>query len=242
MCGRFAQTQSGAAIASHFQLETGPDVLPRYNIAPTQPVSVITQSRKTQKRYCHDKTWGLVPRWAKIIDSSKRLINARAETVASKPTFKDAFQRRRCLIVADSFYEWQQPAASKAAPAAPGATPQKAVKQPFLIQLKTKALFAFAGLWEYREVPNQQPHFSCTILTTSPNALMASIHHRMPVILPAEEYDLWLDPSTRDLDALQNLLRPYPDREMTAIPIGTAVNNPKNDRPEVQEPCLTQEI
>ncbi|MBE7381754.1 MAG: SOS response-associated peptidase [Leptolyngbya sp. SIO1E4] len=225
MCGRFSQTQSGERIAAAFQLNRIPDLTPRYNIAPTQSVSVITQSRRTQDREHHQKQWGLIPGWAKASTMGQRLINARAETVAEKPAFRNAFQRRRCLIIADGFYEWQR-------------SPQSHVKQPFLIQLKTRSPFAFAGLWErWQDPTTQQQVFSCTILTTQPNRVMGPIHDRMPVMLAPEEYDVWLDPSFYNPGVLETLLDPYDDEAMVAIPISTAINNPRNDSDTVQQPC-----
>lgn len=224
MCGRFSQTQSGEAIAEAFQLSTIPQLKPRYNIAPTQPVSVITQLQRRQERVHHQKRWGLIPGWAKDSSSGNRLINARAETVATKPTFRRAFQRRRCLVVADGFYEWQRSA-------------QNGTKQPFLIQLASKQSFAFAGIWErWQEPDTHELIFSCTILTTQPNALMVPIHNRMPVILRPETYDAWLDPSFYNPGMLEAMLQPYDSAAMITIPIGTAINNPQNDSDSVQQP------
>ena len=222
MCGRFSQTQSGEAIADAFQLSTPPAVTPRYNIAPTQRVTVITQPWQKPERVHHQKHWGLIPGWAKDASQGSRLINARAETVAHKPTFRKAFQRRRCLVIADGFYEWQQSSGGGS-------------KQPFLIQLASKQLFAFAGLWERWQEPNTREQiFSCTILTTQPNSLMAPIHNRMPVILGPEAYDAWLDPSFYNPGMLESLLRPYASEAMITTPISTAINNPQNDSESVQ--------
>ncbi|NER81265.1 MAG: SOS response-associated peptidase [Leptolyngbya sp. SIO1D8] len=239
MCGRFSQTQSGEEIASAFQLDIAPQIKLRYNIAPTQAVSVITQSHRTQKRVHHQKYWGLVPSWAKDSRIGQRLINARSETVAEKPAFRSAFQRRRCLVIADGFYEWQR-VSSAEMNALKTDQPQKSskntTKQPFLIQLKTKTLFAFAGLWERWQDPDtHQSFFSCTILTTQPNDLMAPIHGRMPVILAPENYHVWLDPSFYTPGLLKTLLRPYEASAMMAKPISTAINNPRNDSAKVQE-------
>ncbi|MEL7316489.1 MAG: SOS response-associated peptidase [Cyanobacteria bacterium J06559_3] len=249
MCGRFSQTHSGTAIAEAFQLSVTPDLTPRYNIAPTQAVSVVTQSRRTDERVHHQKRWGLVPKWAKDIGLGNRLINARAETVATKPAFRTAFQRRRCLVVTDGFYEWQRTPTT----ASPSGNPSEAAthetsspspsnrgptKQPFFIQLASRSPFAFAGLWErWQDPETSEPVFSCTILTIRPNDLMASIHHRMPVILPPEAYEAWLDPSFYNPGTLESLLRPYDTVEMTATPISTAINNPRNDSERVQQPC-----
>ena len=239
MCGRFSQTQSGEVIAEAFQLSTVPGLTPRYNIAPTQLVSVITQSPKTKQRIHHQKRWGLIPGWAKDTSLGNRLINARSETVAEKPAFRNAFQRRRCLVVADGFYEWQQlpPGETMSEPSAVPTSPSEQTKQPFFIQLASRSPFAFAGLWErWQDPETQQPLFSCTILTTQPNSLMATIHHRMPVILNPDAYDTWLNPSAYNPGVLEALLRPYATTAMTVTPISTAINNPRNDSESIQQP------
>ena len=241
MCGRFSQTHSGDTIAEVFQLSTVPDITPHYNVAPTQAVSIITQLHRTDERVHHQKRWGLIPKWAKDISIGSRLINARAETIAAKPSFRDAFQRRRCLVVADGFYEWQRSPAQGSATSENGVSSPRSrgqTKQPFLIQLASQSLFAFAGLWErWQDPETHESIFSCTILTTQPNDLMVSIHHRMPVILPPAAYDTWLSPSFYNQGALESLLCPYEATAMTATPIGTAINNPRNDSAIVQQPC-----
>lgn len=224
MCGRFAQTHSGSAVAQAFQLTAVPDLSPRYNIAPSQNVSVVVQSRRTGDRLHHAKQWGLVPGWSKDLQIGHKLINARSETVADKPAFRDALQRRRCLIVADGFYEWQR--ATKGQP-----------KQPHLIQLQGRSLFALAGLWErWRSPQTQETHFSCTILTTAANALMVPIHHRMPVILPPSAYAAWLDPTHYNRGELMALLHPYDAGAMQAIAISNAINHPQHEDIAVQSP------
>ena len=224
MCGRFAQTHDGAAVAQAFQLSVAPELAPRYNIAPSQAVSVIVQSRRTGDRLHHGKQWGLVPAWSKDTKIGHKLINARSETVADKPAFRSAFQKRRCLIVADGFYEWQRAA-------------KGAAKQPYLIRLPERSLFAFAGLWErWRSPETNESYFSCTILTTAANVLMAPIHHRMPVILPPAAYDAWLDSTHYNRGELTHLLQPYEADAMSAIAISSAVNNPQHDDATVQAP------
>lgn len=224
MCGRFAQTHTGEAIAQAFQLAVTPELTPRYNIAPSQPVSVIVQSRQAGDRQHHDKKWGLVPGWSKDPKIGHKLINARAETVAEKPSFRNAFQKRRCLIVADGFYEWQK-------------APKGQDKQPYLIQLQERSPFAFAGLWErWRSPETDEPLFSCTILTTTANEKVAEIHHRMPVILPAAAYDPWLDPAHTNRGELESLLQPYDADAMQTTAISTAINSPKNADASVQNP------
>lgn len=187
-------------------------------------MSVITQSRRSGDRTHHAKQWGLIPGWSKEANVGYKLINARAETVAEKPSFRKAFQKRRCLIVADGFYEWQT-------------APKGQDKQPYLIQLKSRSLFAFAGLWErWRPSETEEPVFSCTILTTAANAAMAPIHHRMPVILPSATYEPWLDPTHYNRGELEALLTPYEPEAMAAIAITPEVNNPRHDSASVQTP------
>src|SRR6476469_2163807 len=194
MCGRFTQSQSASTIAATFHVATVPGLLPRYNIAPTQPVPAILVSEEPAERELRQLRWGLIPSWAKDSSMAARMINARAETVAEKPAFRTAFRQRRCLIVADGFYEWQR---------------LERKKQPFYYRLQDQQPFAFAGLWEHWQSPEGDPIDSCTILTTQANELLAQIHDRMPVILPPDRYDLWLDPTMRQPEPLQSLLQPY---------------------------------
>ena len=219
MCGRYTQTKSGEAIARTFNLATPPDPQPRYNISPTQPISAIAQTNEDREYRIFQ--WGLVPSWSKDPSIGSRMINARSETVAEKPSFRAAFKRRRCLVLADGFYEWQRTGGKK---------------QPYYIQVKDQEMFGFAGLWETWESGDGSHLESCTILTTEPNGLMETIHNRMPVILHPEDFDLWLDPSLQDGQHLQHLLRPYEDEAMAAYAVSTVVNNPRNERPECVEP------
>ena len=161
----------------------------------------------------------MIPSWAKDPSIGNRLINARAETLTEKPSFRSAFRRRRCLVLADGFYEWRQ-------------IPGQKGKVPMYIQMKDRELFAFAGLWEHWNAPDGSHILSCTIITTSPNPLMEEIHNRMPVILPKEGYSLWLSPDEEDPQMLSELLRPYPHEEMMAYPVSTMVNSPANESPE----------
>jgi putative SOS response-associated peptidase YedK len=224
MCGRYTLTQSGGAIATAFDLGQVPEVVPRYNIAPTQPVPAILATAEAERQF-KLLYWGLIPSWSKDFKIGARLINARAETVAEKPSFRAAFKRRRCLIVADGFYEWQR---------------LDTGKQPYYIyvghQMDDHPPFAFAGLWEHWESSDGDWIDSCTILTTAANDLMHPIHERMPVILPEADYDLWLDPTVQSADKLQALLQPYPSEAMTAYPVSTAVNSPKHDDPALLQP------
>ena len=224
MCGRFTQTQSGKAVAAAFDLPEVPTLEPRYNIAPSQPVLAVTAAdalNGASQRELRAFQWGLVPSWAKDPKIGNRMINARSETVAEKPSFRAAFKRRRCLIVADGFYEWQKTSGS--------------TKQPFHIHLDDHRVFGFAGLWEHWESGDGSLLETCTILTTAPNELMASIHNRMPVILPADDYEAWLDPTLQDRGFLESLLEPYDADAMQAYPVSTQVNNPRHDQAE----CLT---
>jgi putative SOS response-associated peptidase YedK len=165
--------------------------------------------------------WGLIPSWAKDPKIGNQCINAKAETVAEKPSFRSAFKKRRCLVIATGFYEWQV---------------QGRAKQPIWIGLRSKRPFAFAGLWEQWKPPEGEPLETCTIITTEPNDLMAPIHNRMPVILSPASYDQWLDLSFQQIEPLKALLRPYPSEELTAYPVSTLVNNPRHDASQCLEP------
>jgi putative SOS response-associated peptidase YedK len=224
MCGRFSLNQTGDALAEVFHLTTVPPVTPRYNIAPTQPVATLVATREDPTPHFHWLRWGLIPSWAKDPTIGNRLINARAETVVEKPSFRAAFKRRRGLILADGFYEWQRQADSK-------------VKQPYYIFLKDHQPFAFAGLWEHWTDPTSGGELeTCVILTTTPNPLMEPIHDRMPVILSPEDYDRWLDPNYYQPSGLQAMLRPYETEAMECYPVSTVVNQPQHDQPECLAP------
>ena len=225
MCGRFAQITLGQALAKQFNLNESAqqvELFPRYNVAPTQPVAAIRLTADGQQRELTFFRWGLVPSWAKDITFGSRLINARSETVAEKPSFRSAFKRRRCLIPADGFYEWQKTDTGK---------------QPMYIKATDDLPLALAGLWEMWQSPDGSTISTCTLLTTMPNALMQPIHNRMPVILEPEDYDMWLDPGPRPQEAL-HLLRPYPPDKMMAYPVSTWVNNPRHDDPSCIEPLV----
>jgi putative SOS response-associated peptidase YedK len=167
--------------------------------------------------------WGLIPAWAKDAKIGSQLINARAETLAGKPAFRAAYRRRRCLVLADGFYEWRVEPGQKA-------------KTPLYIQLATSRPFAFAGLWEAWQSPQADTIWSCAIITTTPNTLIAPIHNRMPVILPPSDYARWLAPTEQSPEQLQELLKPYPAAEMTAWPVSKLVNDPNHDVPECIAP------
>lgn len=221
MCGRFALISPGEVLIKQFDLASSQTsissaVAPRYNIAPTQPVLAVRLTPDTEERELAFLQWGLIPSWSKDIKIGSRLINARSETVAEKPSFRAAFKRRRCLIPADGYYEWQR---------------QGNGKQPIYIHSRDGAPFALAGLWETWHSADGSMIDSCTILTTEPNELMAPIHNRMPVILEQPDYSMWLHPGDSPDDA-HHLLRPYPSEKMAAYPVSMLVNNPRNDSPD----------
>ncbi len=220
MCGRFTLRTPPKDLVEIFQVLRALEMPARYNIAPTQPVAVVR--RGATCRELSMLRWGLVPSWAKDAKSGPPLINARADTLATKPSFRTAFKRRRCLIPADGFYEWQK---------GEGKT-----KQPFYIRLKKDDPFAFAGLWEHWEGPDNSAIDSCTIVTTDANETLRPLHDRMPVILHEEDYDRWLDPKIDDTTQLGELLKPYPSEEMVAFPISALVNNARNESAECIEP------
>jgi putative SOS response-associated peptidase YedK len=218
MCGRFTLTVDPDQFQESFPgVDFGPAAAPRYNIAPTQPVAVIPNNQNDRLDYF---IWGLIPSWAKDPGIGNRLINARADTLAQKPSFRSAYRRRRCLIPASGFYEWKTVPASK-------------TKTPMYLTLASGLPFAFAGLWEIWQSPDGSELLSCTIVTTEPNQLVAEIHNRMPVILPPAAYSLWLDPNERRPEELSGLLKPYPAAEMVAYPVSHQVNSPQIDTPEL---------
>lgn len=229
MCGRFTLTTSPGLLAELFDLPEEPYLAPRYNIAPTQPVAIVrTQGRDALREWALVH-WGLIPSWSKDPTIGARMINARAETVQEKPAFRAAFRRRRCLVPADGFYEWRTTGKSK---------------QPYYITLEGGAPFAFAGLWEAWVGPDGSALDSCTILTTEPNELMATLHNRMPVILAPEDYAFWLgdggDAAKDQLIGLLDLMRPYPAEWMAARQVGKVVNNPMHEGAECIAPFDAQ--
>lgn len=221
MCGRFTLASDVEMLQQvFFDFEIPMNLSPRYNISPTQNVASVPNTREKQVEFFH---WGLIPSWAKDPKIGNRMINARSETLAEKPSFRNAYKRRRCLVLADGYYEWQK-------------IPGNSVKQPVYIRLKSQKPFAVAGLWEVWQAKDMdEPLKSCTIITCPPNAFLEEIHHRMPVILPPDAYAQWLSPDEQSVDALQPLLIPYPGEEMEAYPVSRFVNRPTNDSPE----CIT---
>jgi putative SOS response-associated peptidase YedK len=217
MCGRFTLTQPPEAIAKAFDLAVAPILEPQYNIAPTQMVAAVLFKPESENRQFQQLRWGLIPSWAKDPGMGAKLINARAETVAEKPAFRSAFKHRRCLVVADGFYEWHR---------------ENGKKQPYYFRLQDGQPFGFAGLWEQWKSPQGEEISSCTILTTEANDLLQTIHERMPVIIQPKDYDLWLNPEVQTQQPLQQLLQPYEPEAMTAYPVSTLVNSPKHNSPE----------
>ena len=223
MCGRFTLHHSAEQIEERFGAAVVVEIaLPRYNVAPTQDVLVVTQNGARHLSAYH---WGLIPSWAKDAGIGNKMINARAETLAEKPSFRTALSRRRCLIPADGFYEWQDAPAGVKSP-----------KTPMHIRLKDGGLFAFAGLWDEWHAPDGSPLRSCTIITTAPNAVTAPIHDRMPVILRPEDEAIWLDHSRTSGPDLLPLLVPYPADRMEAYAVSRQVNVPTVDDPELIAP------
>ncbi len=215
MCGRFTLRQSPGEVARHFDLDAVPTFEPRYNIAPTQQVLALRQTGDSKEAVF--LRWGLVPSWAKDLSIGNRMINARAESITEKPSFRTAFQRRRCLIVADGFYEWQT---------------VDGKKQPVHFRFRDGRLFTLAGLWEKWHGSGGPAVESCTILTTSANELVRPLHERMPVILSPEHREEWLDPRFADTTALRTWLTPWPAVEMTGVAASMRVNSPRNEGPD----------
>lgn len=222
MCGRFTLTAEISALQDSFPwLYIPPELSPRYNVAPSQPVAVAPNEGENRVDFF---IWGLIPSWAKDPAIGNRMINARAETLAEKPTFRAPFRRRRCLILADGFFEWAARSDGKG-------------KTPMYLRMADGKPFAFAGLWDLWHAPDGSEVRSCAIITTEPNELLQPIHNRMPVILPANAHRQWLTPGEANVTELQELLKPYPASEMVAYPVSRMVNDPKADRPEVILPA-----
>ena len=215
MCGRYTLRTSVETLAERFELDEYPSsISASYNIAPTQGVAaVIAEDGKRKLEMLH---WGLIPSWADDPSVGNRMINARAESVSTKPSFRKAFKNHRCLVLADGFYEWQKTGDGK---------------QPYFIRMEDDSPFAFAGLWESWH--NGTEIRSSTIITTDANDMVAPIHDRMPVILHPEDYELWLDPAFDEKEPLSTLLKPYPAGAMEAYPVSRSVNSPSNNEPSI---------
>lgn len=220
MCGRYSLSTDPQTIADFFGLDDPPRIEPRYNIAPSQPIASIYLPNADASRQLAFFQWGLVPFWAKDPSIGQRMINARSESAARKPAYRAAMRYRRCIVPATGFYEWQK---------------RGSRKQPLFITLHDEPLMGLAGLWETWQSPDGSELDTCTILTCQPNDFMAQIHNRMPVILPREQYDAWLDPQMQDGGQAADLLQPYPADAMAAFEVSSRVNSPKNDDPSLIE-------
>jgi putative SOS response-associated peptidase YedK len=222
MCGRYRLSRRKQIIEEHFDCDPwDDDWSPRYNIAPTQLVPVIRQHPKEPIRQILPMKWGLIPHWSKDASIAASTINAKSETAATKPAFRDPLKLRRCLIPADGFYEWKKSGTSK---------------QPFCFEVNDGELFAFAGLWDGWKNTEGQWIKTCSILTTIPNVVTSPVHDRMPVILDAAHYDLWLDPGMQNVAAVSELLRPYDASLMRCYPVSIRVNHVGNDDEECSRP------
>ena len=220
MCGRYRLSRRKLIVEEYFDSTGEDDWVPRYNIAPTQPVPIIRQDPKEPRREPSLVRWGLIPWWAKDSSGAAAMINARSETAATKPAFRDALKLRRCLIPADGFYEWQK---------------KGRTKQPYCFEVKEGKLFAFAGIWERWKDPGGEVLETCSILTTTPNAVTSAVHDRMPVVLDPDNYDVWLDHGMTNTDAASDLLKPFDARQMRSYPVSNRVNHVAND----DEGCST---
>jgi putative SOS response-associated peptidase YedK len=228
MCGRYRLSRRKQVVEEYFDTASGEeDWTPRYNIAPTQPIPVIRQHPKEAVRELSLVRWGLIPSWAKDSSGAARMINARSETASTKPAFRDALKFRRCLIPADGFYEWQK--AGRA-------------RQPYCFEVNAGELFAFAGLWEGWRDPSGKAVETCSILTTTPNAVTTAIHDRMPVILDPDSYDLWLDPRMKDASTAAEMLKPYNARLMRCYPVSRRINSVAHDDEECSAPVEVNQV
>lgn len=221
MCGRFVLASDAKKLAGHFKAVIQPKLFPRFNICPTQPVPVVRQH--AGQREIGLVRWGLVPQWADDVAIGQKMIMARSETAAEKPAFRSAMKYRRCLIPADGFYEWTAPLAGR-------------TKQPHYIQLADESPMGLAGLWEHWQDPAGNELETCTILTTPANAMLRTIHPRMPVIIDPVDYARWLDPAIQHADAVTDLLRAFPAEFMMHRPVSTRVNSVQNDDASLLEP------
>lgn len=221
MCGRYTLKSPPAVIAQTFGVPTPATLPQRFNIAPSQLVLAVRAAAGGPDRELVAFTWGLVPFWANDPAIGNRMINARSETAATKPAFRASFRSRRCLIIADGFYEWQARGSSK---------------QPYYFQLESGEPFGFAGLWDRWQAGDAQSLETCTILTCAANDTVQTIHDRMPVIIPPEHFSAWLDPAGRDAGGLTQLLRPLPAETLTAYPVSRMVNSVRTDTPNCVNP------
>lgn len=223
MCGRYSFAPDLKIVNEHYDISVNDgDLTPNYNCAPSQLLPVITNDKSIGFNFFR---WGLIPFWAKDISIGNKLINTRSETILEKPSFRNAFRQRRCLVPADAFYEWKQEVKEKI---------------PYRIFLKNQNIFSMAGIWEKCKLPNGETIFSFAIITTQPNTLMTKIHNRMPVILDKKGEDLWIN--NTDEKELTNLLKPFPAEQMTAYRISNLVNSPRNNSPKIIEPIADNSL
>jgi len=228
MCGRYRLSKRKQIIEEYFDTVDWQDNWsPRYNIAPTQTVPVIRQHPKEPVRQLSLMGWGLIPSWAKNPSIATSTINAKSETAATKPAFRDPFKFRRCLIPADAFYEWKRTGSSK---------------QPYCFEVREGELFAFAGIWDGWKDPTGNWVKTCSILTTTPNAVTRAVHGRMPVILDPGSYNLWLDPGMQNVATISELLKPYDARLMRCYPVSTRINHVGNDDEQCSHPVEIAEV
>jgi putative SOS response-associated peptidase YedK len=224
MCGRFTLRTPMALLVPQFMADAPVQMALRYNIAPTQEVVIVRKTSEESPRQFAIVRWGLIPSWSKDAKLAGSLINARSETIAEKPSFRTAFKKRRCLVIADGYYEW---------PKTPAGGKSSAKKQPYYITMQDERPFAFAGLWETwggpKDAQPATPIETCTIITTETNELTRDLHDRMPVILRPEDYDLWLDPALQESAPLLPLLVPFAADEMKLQAVSTHVNSVRND-------------
>jgi len=223
MCGRFSQTQDVSKLIERFKVKPPPFTLPpRYNIAPSQDAPVIVNLEEPSLKMFR---WGLIPSWAKDPSIGQRMINARAETVQEKPSYKRLIRKKRCLVIADGFYEWRK-------------DPNGKTKTPVRVILRSKGLFSFAGLWDSWKNSEGVETNSFTIITTEANDAIRTIHERMPVILHPENEEAWLAPKT-DISKVLHFLNPFPSQEIEAYPVSRLVNSPTQDNPECIIPTMS---
>ena len=224
MCGRYSLYTNINIIEERFGIDSfdAEEYEPSFNIAPSQQIlTVINDGAKNRMGYLK---WGLVPPWAKDPKIGFKMINARSETIHEKPSFRDALKKKRCLVIADSFYEWKRTDGGKV---------------PMLVKFRSNELFAMAGLWETWKSPEGKPVHTCTILTTEPNQMMSEIHDRMPVILKPEDESTWLDPAIQDIGGLNHILKPLADGSLECYQVSEAVNSPRNNFKELILPVVS---
>ncbi|HYQ47960.1 MAG TPA: SOS response-associated peptidase, partial [Thermodesulfovibrionales bacterium] len=221
MCGRFARSSKPDVIIREFGVRKAlAEPEPNYNISPGQNIVIITDQGERQLVACR---WGFIPAWTKEQSSGYKMINARAETIVEKPAFREAFLKRRCLVIADGFFEWEKGMKGQV---------------PFYICFRSGKPFGFAGLYNVRTSPEGKDICTCTVITTGANELCSQVHDRMPAIIPKDKEVLWLDPAVRDPDILLGLLRPYPAEEMEMYLVSSSVNSPKFDSPDAIQPVV----